>query len=277
MIDLHLHTTASDGLASPAELVSRARRAGITAMGIADHDTLAAVPALAGLTREAGLGFVPGLEITAVWEGADVHVLAYFVDPQSQRLSEFLKDQRADRLRRARLIGANLCALGVPVDVEGLIAGCGARVVSRPLLARAMVDAGHVPDVPAAFDRYLGEGREAYVARIGATPFEVVALVCAEGGITSLAHPGVSGFDDLIPDLAAAGLGALEARHPDHAPADTERYLTMAGRLGLAISGGSDYHGERSHHADGLGSVGLSPHEFAAFCERAGRAVPAAS
>ncbi|MEW5984519.1 MAG: PHP domain-containing protein [Acidobacteriota bacterium] len=277
MVDLHLHTTASDGLDSPAELTSRARLAGITTIGLADHDTVDAIPEMERLASEAGLAFVPGLEVTAVWEGSDVHLLAYFVDARSARLGEFLEDQRTDRLRRARLMAAKLTALGVPVDVDRLIARCRGRVVSRPLLAQAMVEAGHVPDVAAAFDLYLGDGRAAYVPRVGASPGEVVSLVNADGGFVSMAHPGVTSRDGMIAVLAEAGLGALEAYHPDHTRSDRARYLSLARDLNLAVSGGSDYHGAGSHHADGLGVVGLTSAEFAAFCARAGRAVPAVS
>lgn len=272
--DLHLHTTASDGLSSPADLVSAAWRAGLSTIAVTDHDTTAALPDVERLATETGLAFVPGIEITAVWEGSDVHLLAYFVDARSARLSEFLRDQQADRRRRARLIAIRLANEGVALDVEGLIARSESKVVSRPLIAEALVEAGHVPDVASAFDRYLAEGRSAYVARWGATPAEVVALVSAIGGFVSMAHPGVTGRDDLISGLAADGLGALEVHHPDHTPAETARYCVLAKEAGLTVSGGSDYHGEGTHHGDTLGSVGLTDDEFAAFCARANRPMP---
>jgi hypothetical protein len=274
VVDLHLHTTASDGLDSPEDLVSRALEAGIAALAVTDHDTLESVGEVARCAAECRLAFVSGIEITSVWKGSDVHLLAYFVDPRSTRLTEFLADQRADRQRRARRMAANLAALGVPVDVETVIASCKGGVVSRPHLAYAMVQAGHVPDLAAAFDRYLGQGQPAYVPRSGAAPMDVITLVTAAGGFVSMAHPGVTGCDDLIPDLAAEGLGALEVHHPDHLPDDTVRYLALAEEYGLAVSGGSDYHGEKAGRENALGRVGLSEHEFAAFCVRAGRPVP---
>ena len=272
--DLHLHTTASDGLETPEELVRSARDAGLLVIGVTDHDTLDAIPEAGRLAAQAGLGFVPGLEITAVWQGADVHLLAHFVDARAPRLAEFLRDQQSDRLNRARRMGAKLAALGVPVDVERVIGQCQGGVISRPLLARAMVEAGHVPDVGAAFDAYLGEGQAAFVPRTGATPAAVVSLVGADGGFVSLAHPGVTRRDDLLPALAAGGLGAIEVYHPDHTPADISRYLALAETLGVGVSGGSDYHGAGSHHAGGLGRIGLTAAEFDDFCSRAGRSVP---
>lgn len=269
--DLHLHTTASDGLDTPADLVRRARRAGITTISVTDHDTLSAIPDVQALAPAAGLGFVAGVEITAVWEGTDVHLLAYFVDPRSPRLSQFLSDQQADRLRRARLMAGRLSALGVPIEIDRLIERCGTGVVSRPVLARALVEAGHVPSVDSAFDRYLAEGQPAYVPRCGAAPAEVVQLARADGAFVSIAHPGVTGQDHLIPGLVESGLGAVEAYHPDHSQEDTARYLAMADEHGLAVSGGSDDHGEQTRDRDGFGRVGLSDEEFARFCARAGR------
>jgi hypothetical protein len=275
MIDLHLHTTASDGVHAPADLVARVRRAGITVMGVADHDTMAAVPDLERLTREAGLGFVPGIEITAVHREKDVHMLAYFVDWRSPRLAAFLEEQRQDRERRARLMGGKLAALGVPIDIEQLITDAKWKAIARPVVARALVAAGHVPDVQSAFDRYLADGQPAYVQRIGASPAEVVALITAEGGVVSMAHPAVTRRDDLIPGLAEAGLAALEVLHTDHTDEDRARYRSVAAGLGLAVTGGSDFHGDGTHHPD-LGLVSLPAADFAAFCKRAGRTVTAA-
>jgi hypothetical protein len=171
-------------------------------------------------------------------------------------------------------MAAILAALDVPVDVEEVIASCRSGVVSRPHLACAMVEAGHVPDVAAAFDLYLGEGQAAYVPRAAATPMDVITLVNEAGGFVSMAHPGVTRCDEIIPGLVAGGLGALEAYHPDHLPDDTARYLALAEDLHLAVSGGSDYHGEAAGRENALGRVGLSEHEFAALCASAGRPVP---
>jgi predicted metal-dependent phosphoesterase TrpH len=271
MIDLHLHTTASDGTDTPAELVHACREAGMTTIATTDHDTTAAIPEASREAERAGLGFVPGIEITAAWRDSDVHVLGYFIDRESPVLRAFLEAQIEDRIRRARAVGERLAALGVGIDMEALIEAHGGRPVLRPHFARALVDAGYVGKEDEAFDRYIGEGRPAYVARRGATPADVAAIIREAGGLSSMAHPGVTGQDALIPELAAAGLDALEAYHTDHSADDTARYLALARRLGLAVTGGSDYHGAHSEHSNGFGTVHLPGPDFAAFRERVRR------
>jgi predicted metal-dependent phosphoesterase TrpH len=268
MIDLHLHTTASDGTDAPAALVRVCRDAGVSTMAVTDHDTTAAIPAAARAAARAGIDFVPGIEITAAWGGRDVHILGYFTDRDSPSLSAFLEAQIEDRIRRARAVGDRLAALGAPIDMEALIARLDGRPVLRPHFAQALVEAGHAGSEEDAFGRFIGEGRPAYVARRGATPSEVVAVIRKAGGISSMAHPGVTRQDALIPGLAAAGLDAIEVYHADHAAADSARYLAMARQLGLAVTGGSDFHGYRSAHSNGLGTVQLPAGDFAEFCGR---------
>jgi predicted metal-dependent phosphoesterase TrpH len=269
MIDLHLHTTASDGTDTPAALVRACREAGITTMAVTDHDTTAALPAAAEAAERAGVEFVPGIEITAAWEGSDVHVLGYFIDCESAVLRALLQAQIEDRIRRARAVAERLVELGTPIDMEALIARAAGRPVLRPHIAQGLVSTGHAADERDAFDRFVGEGKPAYVARQGTTPAEVVAIIRRAGGLSSMAHPGVTKLDGLIPELAAAGLDALEVHHTDHSPGDTARYLALARQLGLAVTGGSDYHGARSAHANGFGTVHLPAAEFAVLSRRA--------
>jgi 3',5'-nucleoside bisphosphate phosphatase len=274
VIDLHLHTTASDGRLSPAELVARVSAAGITTMGVTDHDTVAAVVEVTALATPLGIRVVAGIEVTAVDHGRDVHMLAYFVDMDSPALLAFLVRQRELRVARVREIGARLAALGAPVDVDGVLVPAALRPgasVGRPQLARALVAAGHVRSVQDAFDRLLATGQPAFVPRSGPTPFDVVRVVHDEGGLVSIAHPGVTKRDDLIAPLAEAGMDAIEAYHSDHAPDVERRYLDMADRLGLAVTGGSDFHGEdpsspspRPQRAV-LGAVSLPADKLAAF------------
>ncbi len=275
MIDLHTHTTASDGHLAPAALARRAHEAGITVLGVTDHDTTAGIAAAALAAADHGLAVVPGIEITAVHEGRDVHVLAYFIDPASPSLAGFLAAQRADRARRGREIAERLAALGCPIDTGPIAARADAgEVVARPLIAAALVDAGHVASVAEAFDRLIGEGRPAYVPRRGATPAEVIAVVARAGGIASLAHPGLLGRDDLVPALAAAGLGAIEVYHCDHDAEDEARYRDLAERLDLGVTGGSDFHGDDAHRHAALGSVALPEADYRRLCARAGREAP---
>ncbi len=265
MIDLHLHTTASDGRCAPRELVARARQAGLSVIAVVDHDTFAAQSEVAAAAEEAGVRAITGIEITSVWNGIDVHVLGYYLDPAGDVLADFLERQRADRVRRVGLILERLRALGAPVDPDAVrvpVAGRVPHAVGRPHVARALVRAGHVRDANDAFDRYLGEGRPAFVPRVGASPVEVVRLICGARGVASLAHPGLLGRDELIPDLVRAGMQALEAYHPDHPPAVAAHYRALADGSGIAVSGGSDYHADEAHGAPALGSTTLPRRDF---------------
>ncbi len=246
MIDLHLHTTASDGLLPPDALIDRIVSAGIDTFSVTDHDTVASLPRAAACARERGLRFLPGIEITSVDSGGDVHMLAYGFDPASPRLLDFLRGQRADRVARARRIAERLAQLSVPIDIDAVIGSSAeeGRAVGRPQLARALVAKGYAGSVSEAFNLWLGKGRPAYMPRSGASPTEVVSLIAEVGGIASMAHPGVTKRDDLIPKLAARGMCAIEVWHSDHDETVTARYLALAEALGLAATGGSDFHGD---------------------------------
>lgn len=275
MIDLHMHTLASDGRHTPEDLVARAAAAGIRTMSVTDHDTMASVPAAAAAAAAAGIELVPGIEMTAVHEGRDVHVLGYYLDPASAELRSANDAQRAGRVRRAREIADRLAALGAPIDVEALVAAApagDAKSLARPQIARALVEAGHVGSVAEAFERFLSEGRPAYLPNRGRSPEEVVAIIARAGGIAALAHPGTQDRDELIPRLAEAGMAALEAYHSAHDEETRARYLALARRHGLAVCGGSDYHGEGTRRAEFFGRMGLPPEEFAELRARAARA-----
>ncbi len=272
MIDLHLHTTASDGRSSPPLLAAECAAAGITTMAVTDHDTLAALAEATAAARARGLECVPGIEITAVHEARDVHMLAYFIRTDGQELATFLERQRADRRRRLFDMMDLLERNGAPVDREQVrerVTQSG-QSPGRPVLAEALVRTGHVQSIAEAFERYLGEGRPAFVARQGASPREVIELVARAGGLSSLAHPGKLHDDTLIPPLVDAGLPAIEVHHPDHDSADTDRYRRIASQYGLLVTGGSDYHGPGTGRAWALGSVTLPFAEFERLATRAG-------
>ena len=264
MIDLHMHTTASDGALTPHALVARANRHGIRTFSVTDHDTMAGVRGAADGANACSMRFVPGIEITAVEHDRDVHVLAYFLDPEPAELMPFLERQRQDRMRRAREMAARLAGFGAYIDIDGLIeaAEMGGRAVARPTLARALLHAGHVESMQEAFDRWLADGRPAYVPRTGAPPVEVVRLVRRAGGLPVLAHPGLLRRDEVIPELVEAGLGGLEAYHSDHDAGMQSRYLRLAAQHGLAVSGGSDFHGDDHPRARCFGRVGLPQVHF---------------
>ena len=264
MIDLHLHTTASDGLCSPRQLVEQAAAAGITTLAVTDHDTMAAVAEVAALSSVGGLRVVPGIEITAVEDGADVHILGYFLDSASPRLAAFLSAQRNSRVERVQAIAERLASLGVAIDVGPLLETAERQdgsSVGRPQIARALIAAGHAIDTNDAFERWLGHGRPGFVPRVGAQSEDVIAIIHDAGGLASLAHPGVTGIDARLAALRDAGLDALEAYNSDHDADTRDRYLAVARNLGLLVTGGSDYHGDPAHGV-APGTVTLPMREF---------------
>lgn len=271
MIDLHMHTTASDGRSTPEMLVEELRAAGITTCAVTDHDTTAAIAAVRALAAPHGIRVIAGIEITAVADEEDVHTLGYGFDPSHPELSAFLETQRTDRRRRLDLMNDRLTSLGMPIDLSAEIAGHargGGKALGRPLLAAALVRAGHVSTIAEAFERYLGRGKPAFISRHGATPAEVVALVHRAGGIASLAHPIKLKRDAMIEPLAAAGLDAIEVFHPDHDFNAVTHYRQRAQRLGLLMTGGSDFHGAASGRINSMGRVTLPLAEFARVNER---------
>ena len=268
MIDLHTHTTSSDGRCTPEELVLRAWNVGIRTMSVTDHDTMAGVAPATRAGASLGMTVVPGIEITSVYRGKDVHVLAYFLPESAPGLQDMLSRQRRQRVERAAEIADRLARLGAPIDVPALIEAAsapGGKALARPQIAQALIAAGHVATVAEAFDKYLGEESPAYVPHQGATPADVVALVTAGGGVTSLAHPGYRPQDEIIPGLVDAGLAAIEVFHSSHDAAAQARYLALAKQYRLLVTGGSDYHGEGVRRAEFFGVVNLPPEHYDAL------------
>jgi len=265
LIDLHTHTTASDGRCTPPELVARAAAAGIQVLSVTDHDTVAGCAEAAASCAGAGIEFVPGIEITAVRDDADVHTLGYFIDTASAAFSVFLSEQRHRRIDRVRQMIARLRSSGIELDTAAILQPAlddPSQSAGRPWLARAMVAAGYVATTNEAFDRWLARGRPAFVPRLAAEPGEVIARIHDAGGIASLAHPGLLKQDDWLPDFVRAGLDAIEVYHTDHDAPATVRYASLAKKFGLAVTGGSDYHADQSHGAAALGSTSLPRDEY---------------
>jgi len=269
-----MHTTASDGRCTPDELVNRAARVGIRVMSVTDHDTLAGFPAAAAAAETLGITVIPGIEITSIHSGKDVHVLAYFVSEETPGVRELLTNQRRLRLERALDIADRLARLGAAIDADALVAAAtapGGKSLARPQIAQALIAAGHVATVAEAFDRYLSEDSPAYVPHQGASPSEVVDIVTRGGAVASLAHPGYRQRDEIIPEMIEAGLAAIEAYHSSHDDALQAHYLAMAAERRLAVTGGSDYHGEGVRRAEFFGVVNLPRHHFESFLARAGQ------
>ena len=265
MIDLHLHTTASDGRFSPTDLVDRVATAGIRVMSVTDHDTVAGLSESRSAAEAANIAFVDGIELTSVHLGRDIHILGYFIDVTDQTLASFLQKQRDLRIARVREISERLAAVGAPIDVEALLAKVAARPGSsagRPQIARALVKAGHALSSQDAFERFLGTGQVAFVPRVGPTPFEVVEIIHQVGGLASMAHPGVTKQPPLMLALVNAGLDAIEVYHSDHSIETRRDLQAFVVTHGLLATGGSDFHGDADRDRP-LGGVSLPATEFA--------------
>lgn len=242
-IDLHTHTTASDGLLDAPALIAEAAARSVRLLAVTDHDTTASVETAARAGAAADIEVWPAVELSCDVDAGEVHVLGYFIDHGLDWLQALLERLRAGRLHRAKRMVERLSALGVPVEfarVESLAAG---GAIGRPHVARALVEAGRVRDVAEAFDRFIGRNGPAYVERLKVTPANAVAIIRAAGGLAVLAHPGWARRDGLIPDLIAAGLDGIEVYYPDHSPALVEHYAGLARRHGLLMTGGTDFHG----------------------------------
>lgn len=264
-IDLHTHSIRSDGALSPAELVKRAASRGVTIQALSDHDTLSGVAEAAAEGARLGVRVIPATELNTESEWGDVHVLAYFVDPEDAAFEDRMKWLRENRGRRIELMVEKLAALGHPVSLERVRAIAQGGSLGRPHLAQALFEAGHVPSYDAAFDTLISKESPAYVSRVGLAPLEAVELVRAHGGVPALAHPGtVLRLEELLPQLVDAGLGGIECYYSSHTPERTAYCLRLASRYGLVATGGSDFHGRGDHGAD-LGGVFVPPENIAAL------------
>jgi predicted metal-dependent phosphoesterase TrpH len=245
LLDLHSHTHESDGTCSPADLIHEALRAGVRVLGITDHDTFAGYDKAVHKALDAGIELICGIELSTKLHGRSVHLLGYFLSQDGLAdLREWVLDmQAARRDRNIRLI-ARLQELGFDITLEEVQAR-GRGLTARPHFAQVMLEKGYVSSLQQAFDDYLDESAKGYVYRREPSFAEGVERIRNAGGIASLAHPiRVHGdLESLMPELCAAGLNAIEAYHSDHSHADTERYLGLASRYGLLVTGGSDFHG----------------------------------
>ncbi|AXE27289.1 phosphatase [Streptomyces globosus] len=276
-IDLHAHSTASDGTDTPAELVRAAAAAGLDVVALTDHDTVAGhAEAIAAAT--AGLTVVPGMELSCRLDGIGMHMLAYLFDPEEPELARERELVRDDRTPRAQAMIAKLRGLGVDVTWEQVSRIAAGGSVGRPHIATALVELGVVPTVSDAFTPdWLADGGRAYAEKHELDPFEAVRLVKAAGGVTVFAHPAAVKRGRCVPEsaiaeLAAAGLDGIEVDHMDHDDATRARLRGLAGDLGLLVTGSSDYHGSRKTCR--LGDYTTDPEVYGEITRRAAGAFP---
>lgn len=255
IIDLHTHTTFSDGRLAPLDLVRRAAARGVTVLAVTDHDTVAGLADCARAASTLGVRLVPGLEISTRCEGEEVHLLGHFVDPSSPGLAELSEEGAQARADRMAEMVDRAARAGLPVTLEEVLARAGqGGTVGRPHLARLLVDRGAASSLQDAFDRYLGPGRVAFVPRRLPEPAVAIARVRAAGGCVSVAHPTLR--ERTLEALAGAGVDALETGHPSLDPGRRRRLEGLCAALGLARTAGSDFHGDDDNEP---GSHPLSP------------------
>jgi hypothetical protein len=241
-VDLHTHSTASDGARAPRDVVRAARALNLAALALTDHDTVDGLPEAIDEGRLQGVRVVAGIELSAVEGDGETHVLGLHLQHVA-RLETHLRNLRAMRLTRAERIVVRLNELGVRVTLEDVLVQSGGGAVGRPHIARALVNDGWATDMRDAFDRYLGNGRAAFVPKDRLSIDDAIAMIHDAGGLAILAHPGQAGTRKRIEALVAAGLDGVEVRHPSHNAEDIARLLALVEHFGLVPSGGSDWHG----------------------------------
>lgn len=251
-VDLHMHSTASDGSRAPADVVRAAKRASLVAIALTDHDSVAGLAEAQATGAELGVRVVNGVELSAVEGETETHLLGLHLR-NTGVLERALGELREMRARRARQIVDRLNELGVALELEEVLAQAGPGVVGRPHVARAMIANGWAVDARDAFDRYLGAGRPAFVAKEQLGMRDAIAMIHAAGGLSVLAHPGGSGTRERIDALRALGLDGIEVKHPSHSSSDTARLRGLCEQFRLVASGGSDWHGA----ADGPRTIGM--------------------
>jgi predicted metal-dependent phosphoesterase TrpH len=257
--DLHLHTQFSDGTFTPEELVLRAQNAGLACIALTDHDTVEGCARAAAACADVKMEFISGAELTAEHEDTEVHILGYFLDTKNPVLLDRIGKFQAVRQNRIREMCAALNQLGIPLKAEAVFALANCKSPGRPHVARALVKEKLIGNLDEAFEKYLKKGRPAWVPKTKMSALEGVELIHQAGGLAVMAHPGLNRTDDIIPGLVKAGLDGIECFHTKHSTVMAERYLEIAEKYDLLVTGGSDCHGF-SKKAPLIGTVKL-PYE----------------
>jgi hypothetical protein len=268
-VDLHIHSTASDGLHSPAEVVSIARGAGVHTIALADHDSVGGVDEAIAAGAECGVRVVPAVELSATLDGRAFHLLGYFVDHHHRTLGDYLLQMREVRVARARAMVAALTSAGHDVDFQTVVRLSAGGSVGRLHVASALVAAGSVPSIGAAFRTMIGRGGPFYVPKPTVSAADAISVIRDARGLAILAHPYVSGVVDLVDRLCDDCLDGIEVFHAEHSHEMQVRLTALASDRGLLMTGGSDFHGE------GIGGTlgsGGTPDDVVGALETAARA-----
>lgn len=273
--DFHLHSTASDGTHTPAWVIETAAANGVRVLSLTDHDTTFGYAEASASADQFGLRLVPGLELSTDHGKADVHLLGYGIDIESRPLQQFLQSQRDGRIGRAQRIVDILRDNGMPIQLERVLEIAGEATLGRPHVARALLEKAYVSTVQEAFDRWLGNGKPADVDRQKLSPEDAIRMIHENGGVVFVAHAIYIGEDwpDVVGKLAGWGLDGIETYYKHYDPVTVQRHRDLGRSLGLALSGGSDYHGLGNPDDRAIGNISFPDEavdEFVAFLERAG-------
>lgn len=273
MIDLHSHTTHSDGDRSPAQLLQAAAAAGVSVLAVTDHDTVSGIAECRAASEAVGIRLVPGIELSCELHGREVHVLGHFIDERSPAVGRLATGMLAERRERMERMVRRAQEQGLSgVTLERVVAASGGDNLGRPHLARVLVDCGHAQSVKDAFERYLKTRGPLWVDRRRLEIPEALQIVHDAGGTASVAHPGANGVTrQELKGLAAQGLDAVEAWHPEHPPNQAEAFVRWADELGMLVTAGSDYHGPGVQPDRKLADRTLPAARFAALEERAAK------
>jgi predicted metal-dependent phosphoesterase TrpH len=274
-IDLHTHTTASDGLLSPAGLVELASQRGISVLGVTDHDTLAGLEDARRAAAEASIEFVPGVELSTTIPGPEIHILGYFVDPSDRSLRLLLDNLARDRVRRIERVISQLNEAGYPVRLDEVMAEAHGGSIGRPHVARALIELGAATDMNDAFTRFLRRGTVGWAPRSPFSAEEAVGLLREHGAVPVLAHPFSTGDPvGTVARLIPAGLRGLEVHYGSYDHVQQAELARIAAEYGLLATGGSDYHGPRFREGRELGTVDVPVAAWERLLAAAGRSLP---
>ncbi|MEG6511440.1 PHP domain-containing protein [Desulforamulus ruminis] len=258
--DLHIHTTASDGSDTPAEVVQKALEAGLRAIAISDHDTLSGVKLAQQAAEGHGLEVLSGVEVNTYYEGREIHILGYLIDPNHPYFNDQLKKLQGDRLERVQQMIKKLKTFKINILLNRVLEIASGASVGRPHLAQAMVEKGYVTTRQEAFNLYIGAGKKAFIPRENLSPKDAIQLILQCRGVPVLAHPGLSKVENLLPELVSCGLKGLEVWHVSHPRLLEEHYHKVAQKYRLIATGGSDYHGTGHDVCNRLGAI-CAPYE----------------
>lgn len=258
--DLHIHTTASDGLLTPKEIIKLSEDIGLLGISLTDHDTIDGIEETINEINltQSNLEFIPGIELNAEVNEIETHILGYFIDNKNENLVNRLKDIKTYRYERAEKMIKKLHKMGLIINLEQVKKYTQSNLIGRPHIAQALIDKAYVFSIKEAFDKYLGYGKRAYVPRYKFVPEEAIELIRNAGGISILAHPGLIKNTGIVNKIIDMGIDGIEVYYPEHSSSEIKSYLNICNKKNLLITGGSDFHGYNSIESKGrLGCTGV--------------------